>query len=162
MVTIQGPKGTDGVLRMRRVLLAILFTSILLFQAVALLDHYSVQASGDLIYNGPRVDEVQFLYYATPDAETAAIQKGEIDSVSDLIRPTDIQLLSKDPNLNVTFTLQTHYCYIAFNLRDEPLNDKSLRKAIAHLIPRDEISNKLFQGLVVAPMLYEASPSLGK
>jgi ABC-type transport system substrate-binding protein len=112
--------------------------------------------------NGPRVDELIFKYYASPDASVAAIQRGEIEQLSDLIRTSDIQVLSKDPNINVTFNLQTHYCYVAFNVRRDTLNDVNLRKAIASLVPREQIANGLFGGITVTPMLYEVLPSFGK
>ena len=112
--------------------------------------------------NGPRLDEILFVYHATPEAAVAAIRKGDIDILSDIFRPSDVHLLSEDPNLNITFSQQTHYCYVAFNTRREPLNDKQFRKALAHLIPREEISSKLFEGIVATPMLYETSPAFGR
>lgn len=112
--------------------------------------------------NGPRVDEVLFVFHATPEAAVAAIRKGDIDILSDIFRPSDVRAISEDPNLNITFSPQTHYCYVAFNTRNPPLNDMQLRKAIAHLIPRQEIANKLFEGITVTPMLFETSPAFGK
>ncbi|MBS7620451.1 hypothetical protein KEJ21_07400, partial [Candidatus Bathyarchaeota archaeon] len=82
--------------------------------------------------------------------------------LSDIFRPSDVHVLSEDLNLNITFSQQTHYCYVAFNTRREPLNDKQFRKALAHLIPREEIASKLFEGIVVTPMLYETSPAFGR
>jgi ABC-type transport system substrate-binding protein len=112
-------------------------------------------------FNGPHVDELIFKYYASPDADLAALQRDEIEEVSDLVRTMDIETLSRDPNINVTFNLQTHYCYVAFNARMDTLNDVSLRKAIASLIPREQIANQLFGGIVATPMLYEVLPSFG-
>lgn len=120
----------------------------------AMQDNYSL--------NGPRVDEIIFKYYAGPDASVAAIQRGEIEQLSDLIRPVDIETLSKDPNMNVTFDLQTHYCYVAFNVRRDTLTDVNLRKAVASLVDRQQIANQLFAGIAVTPMLYEVLPSFGK
>ncbi|MBS7623913.1 hypothetical protein KEJ39_09640 [Candidatus Bathyarchaeota archaeon] len=112
--------------------------------------------------NGPRVDEVLFVYHATPEAAVSALRKGDIDVLSDIIRPTDVRALSGDQDLNITFTPQNHYCYVAFNTRNPPLNDLQLRRAVAHLIPRQEIANRLFEGITVAPILYETSPVFGK
>jgi len=113
-------------------------------------------------FHGPRIDELIFKYYATLDAQVAAIQRGEIEEMSDITRVKDIEVLSKDPNINMTFNLQTHYCYIAFNLRRVTTDDVNFRKAAAHLIPREQIANELFGGVVVTPMLYEVPPSFGK
>jgi peptide/nickel transport system substrate-binding protein len=112
--------------------------------------------------NGPRLDEIVFVYQATPEASVAAIRKGDTDVLSDIARPSDVADLSADPNINITFTPQTHYCYVAFNTRKAPLSDKQLRKAIACLVPRQEISDRLFGGIIVTPMLYETSPAFGK
>ncbi|MEM2983173.1 MAG: ABC transporter substrate-binding protein, partial [Candidatus Bathyarchaeia archaeon] len=109
----------------------------------------SVPESSKYPINGPRLDEILFVYHATPEAAVAAIRKGDIDILSDIFRPSDVHVLSEDPNLNITFSQQTHYCYVAFNTRREPLNDKQFRKALAHLIPREEIASKLFEGIVV-------------
>jgi len=108
------------------------------------------------------MDEILFVFHATPEAAVAAIRKGDIDILSDIYRPSDVEALSQDSSLNITFSLQTHYCYVAFNTRSAPLGDKQLRKAIAHLVPRQEIANKLFGGITVTPMLYETSPAFGK
>jgi ABC-type transport system substrate-binding protein len=112
--------------------------------------------------NGPRVNEILFVYHGTPEASVAALRKGDIDILSDIFRASDVNALSEDPNLNLTFTPQTHYCYVAFNIRNSPLDDKAIRKAIAHLVPRQEIANRLFDGITVTPMLYETSPTFGK
>ena len=119
------------------------------------------QPVDDYPLHGPRIDELIFKYYATPDAQVAAIQRGEIEEMSDIIRVKDIEVLSKDPNINMTFNLQTHYCYIAFNLRRDTTDDVNFRKAVAHLVPREQIANELFGGVVVTPMLYEVPPSFG-
>jgi len=118
--------------------------------------------SPTLPVKGPRLDEVIFVFHATPEAAVAAIRKGDIDVLSDIYRPSDVRALSEDPNINVTFSLQTHYCYVAFNTRKAQLSDEQLRKAIAHLVPRQEIANRLFEGVTVTPMLYETSPAFGE
>jgi len=142
--------------------LGIIMGIIILMQGFFVLSNLVPRIECSSISNGPRLDELLFLYYGTPDAEVTAIQKGEIDAVSDLIRPTDIEALSQDPNLEVTFTGQTHYCYLAFNLRKPPLDHKPIRKAVAHLVPREKISSQLFQGLVVEPIQYEVLATFGK
>lgn len=123
---------------------------------------YGQNIQSEYPINGPRVDEILFVYHGTPEASVAALRKGDIDILSDIFRASDVNALSEDPNLNLTFTPQTHYCYVAFNIRNSPLNDKGIRKAIAHLVPRQEIANRLFEGITVTPILYETSPTFGK
>jgi len=123
---------------------------------------YGQNIQSEYPINGPRVDEILFVYHGTPEASVAALRKGDIDIISDIFRASDVNALSEDPNLNLTFSPQTHYCYVAFNIRNSPLNNKEIRKAIAHLVPRQEIANRLFEGITVTPILYETSPTFGK
>ncbi len=40
--------------------------------------------------NGPRLDEIVFVYQGTPEASVAAIRKGDTDVLSDIARPSDV------------------------------------------------------------------------
>jgi len=135
---------------------------ILLIQGLDFTIVYGQNTQSGYPINGPRVDEILFVYHGTPEASVAALRKGDIDILSDIFRASDVNAISEDPNLNLTFSPQTHYCYVAFNIRNSPLNDKEIRKAIAHLVPRQQIANRLFEGITVTPMLYETSPTFGK
>ncbi len=139
------------------------FVALLLLQTLhSPTGHTERAVASNFSVNGPRLDEILFVFHATPEAAVAAIRKGDIDILSDIFRPSDVRAISEDPNLNITFSQQTHYCYVAFNTRNPPLDDKQLREAIAHLVPRQEIANQLFDGITVTPMLYETSPAFGK
>ncbi len=71
-----------------------------------------------------------------------------------------LQRMESDPNIDVTVSPGFHMFYLVFNMREEPLSDISVRRAIAHVIDREEIIFSLFQGymLPLAEFVPQSSP----
>ena len=86
---------------------------------------------------------------------TAAItnaKDGQIDVIR-TIPPTKYIELKEDPNFSSNFDLSTPdqfaYHYIGFNLKRPQFQDKRVRRAIAHLIDRDEMIGAIFEGMAI-------------
>ncbi|MFK7798197.1 MAG: ABC transporter substrate-binding protein [Aureispira sp.] len=86
---------------------------------------------------------------------TAAItnaKDGQIDVIR-TIPPTKYIELKEDPNFSSNFDLSTPdqfaYHYIGFNLKRPQFKDKRVRRAIAHLIDRDEMIGAIFEGMAI-------------
>jgi len=99
----------------------------------------------------PIYDRVVFRL--TEDALTRALmlEKGEIDyNPFSYIRVNDLKRLEKNDNLSVTldgYAAIGPINYLELNLRIEPFSDLRVRRAIAHAIDKNFISNVLHQGL---------------
>lgn len=77
---------------------------------------------------------------------------GQIDVIR-TIPPTKYIELKEDPNFSSNFDLSTPdqfaYHYIGFNLKRPQFKDKRVRRAIAHLIDRDEMIGAIFEGMAI-------------
>ncbi len=70
----------------------------------------------------------------------------------------EIDRLKADPNAEVVTNYGHHVYYLCFNMRCKPLDSDVLRQAIAHLVDRDSIIEKVFQGTVL-PLFSFLPPS---
>jgi len=110
---------------------------------------------------GAQLDHLRFKVIKSPDAQTLAMTRDEIDILNDLIRPVDIETLNRDGK-KILSTPGDHFCYVAFNMRANMSGDKpspfgpqdggmpglALRHAIAHLIPKTVLIGTLFKYIV--------------
>ena len=109
---------------------------------------------------GPYVDEIILPIIMDQEARIIAIQRGDIHVNPGLTQPSHINRLMADPNIEITVSPGYHMFYLGFNMRRAPLNDITVRRAIAHAINRDEIILSLFEGymLPLAEFVPPASP----
>lgn len=120
----------------------------------------ALAAEGDWGTRGPHVDEILLPIIADDEAQLLALQRGEIHVLPGSANPVHLQRMESDPNIDVTVSPGFHMFYLAFNMREEPLSDISVRRAIAHVIDREEIILSLFQGymLPLAEFVPQSSP----
>lgn len=95
------------------------------------------------------------LVYRVISNMTAAIlnaKDGQIDVIRS-IPPTRYMELKEDPKFNSAFDLNTPdqfaYHYIGFNMKRPQLKDARVRRAIAHLIDRDDMIGAIFEGMAL-------------
>ncbi|BDS15404.1 ABC transporter substrate-binding protein [Aureispira anguillae] len=96
----------------------------------------------------------KIIYKTIPDL-TAAVtnaKDGQLDIIRS-IQPTKFIDLKEDPKFNSSFDLSTPdqfaYHYIGFNMKRPQFRDKKVRRAIAHLINRDEMIESIFEGMAI-------------
>lgn len=80
------------------------------------------------------------------DAQLLAAENGELDIVSDIIRPTDIELISKNKNFNMSIARASHAFFMMINTRKGIWRDKYVRQAAAQAIDRNNIVRTIFSG----------------
>ncbi|MCW3977902.1 MAG: ABC transporter substrate-binding protein [Candidatus Bathyarchaeota archaeon] len=119
----------------------------------------SAHAQG--IRYGGRVDNIRFKVIKSPDAQTLAMQRGDVDVLTGLTRPADIESLAS-ARKKILSTPGDHICYVAFNMRSYMSGEKpspfgpqsgaepgvTLRHAIAHLVPKTVLIGSLFKYIV--------------
>ncbi len=96
----------------------------------------------------------KIIYKTLPDLNAAIInaKDGSLDVIRS-IQPTKFIDLKDDNNFNSKFDLSTPdqfaYHYIGFNSKKPQFEDKRVRRAIAHLIDRDEMIGSIFEGMAI-------------
>jgi peptide/nickel transport system substrate-binding protein len=96
----------------------------------------------------------KIIYKTIPDL-TAAItsaKDGKIDVIRS-ISPTSFIDLKDDTKFSARFDLSTPeqfiYQYIGFNMKRPQFRDKRVRRAIAHLIDREDIIESIYEGMAI-------------
>jgi peptide/nickel transport system substrate-binding protein len=94
----------------------------------------------------PSVKKIIIRYYADATTMRLALEKGEIDLAYKTLNPSDIADLSKSTKLT-TYKLPGPYIrYLCFETSESIFKDKKLRQAIAALINRPDLVQKVFLG----------------
>ncbi len=105
----------------------------------------------------PAYKKIIIRYFADATTMRLALEKGEVDLVYKSLNPSDISDLSKNANLTVFKNQGPFIRYLAFETSESVFKDKQLRQAVAALINRPEIAQKVYLGQV-AP-LYSMIPN---
>ena len=95
---------------------------------------------------GPRIERLCMVIITNPDAQVLAAENGDLDIISDITRPSDIDRLSSDPKLSMSLARGFHAFFLLLNNKTAPWNDKNLRKAAALAIDRNNIVRTIFSG----------------
>jgi peptide/nickel transport system substrate-binding protein len=108
-----------------------------------------VTSGGETYSYGPYATEETQSLYSSQDAAVLALKDGE---VAYLINPLGMQrgLQSQvidDPNLETVVNPTNGYRYLAFNMRKAPMSDLAFRKALATIIDKEFMADKVLQGV---------------
>lgn len=95
---------------------------------------------------GPKLEDLYFVIVRDTDAQILALERGTTHLVADLVRPADIERLSRREDIELSLTPAFHMMEMGFNLRRAPWNRLELRQAIASVIDREAIVRDLFGG----------------
>lgn len=95
---------------------------------------------------GPHVNGILFKIYGTTDVAMLALRRGEIDMYWQGIQPGYIDILNKTPGIEVFLSPKSALYYMGMNNRRPPFDDARLRRAVALLIDKDFIVDRLLQG----------------
>jgi len=82
-------------------------------------------------------------------ARYMALQSGAIDLADDL-DPNSVQMAKGNPNLKFIERPSINVGYLALNTQKPILNNKLVRRAIAHAIDKETIVKTIFQGLAIS------------
>ena len=94
---------------------------------------------------GPYIDGILFKIYGTTDAAILALKNGDVDYIWWSIQPGFMQDLKEDPGVTLTENKENGIRYLAFNMRKAPFNDKNFRQAVAYLVDKDFMVQRILQ-----------------
>lgn len=95
---------------------------------------------------GPHISDLYMVIYRDPDSQILALQKGELDVLGDITRPSDIERLASNQDVTLSISRGFHLFFMGFNLRKGPWNDRTLRQAASMAIPSVQIVRDIFSG----------------
>ena len=112
------------------------------------------KAEGKVLHDftvGPYVDSIIFRIYQNQSAAIQALLKGTVDFV---LNPNGLQKgfqaqLKTNPHIKMVSNPANGFRYIAFNMRRYPMSLKAFRVAIAYLVDRNLLCNKILQGVAI-------------
>ena len=96
-------------------------------------------------------------YYSTSSTMKLALQKGEIDMAFRDFTPTEYTALGHASGIKVYKGKGVGIRYLVLNVKRAPTNNLAVRKAIAYLMPRQDIASRVYHGQVVP--LYSMPPA---
>jgi peptide/nickel transport system substrate-binding protein len=107
--------------------------------------------------NPPILDQVIIRQFADPQSMALAVQSGEIDIAWRILGAELANELGDVDGLNSVVVPSGPIRYLIINHVLEPTNDPNVRKAIAAVIDRDELSDVIFGG-AVDPLFSQVPP----
>ncbi|MGB2582002.1 MAG: ABC transporter substrate-binding protein, partial [Thermoplasmata archaeon] len=85
------------------------------------------------------VDSVFYKIYTSIDTAILALQAGDVDYIAWAVTAGRVPALQTNPNIELEYMSDAGYFYLAFNMKKEPMNNISFRKAVSHLIDKDQL-----------------------
>ena len=111
------------------------------------------------LYHGeaPALDRVIIRYFGDPQTMALAVESGEIDVAWRILGPELIAQLEEVDGLNVGTIDAGPIRYLIVNHVLAPTDDPNVRSALASLVDRDELSDRVFGG-AVTPLYSQVPP----
>ncbi len=95
---------------------------------------------------GPEIEKICMVIVTGADSQVLAAEKGEVDVLGDIARPSDINRLSGSPGLEMTLARGFHAFFLLMNNTIPPWNDAVVRRAAAMSVDRNNIVRNIYQG----------------
>jgi ABC-type transport system substrate-binding protein/PKD repeat protein/protocatechuate 3,4-dioxygenase beta subunit len=93
------------------------------------------------------LEKVHFKFYPASEDAVAALEGGAIDLIGWALAPSLVPDLQDNPDIDLEYMADAAYFYLAFNMKKEPMNNLTFRKAVSHLIDKDQIVDVYMGGL---------------
>ena len=97
-------------------------------------------------FQPPEADGIIWATFGSIDAEIGALQQGEIDILGDFLSVSQLDALKDADRVTVQEETSHGWNGVHFNMRREPFNDLHFRRALAALIPVDDIREIVLRG----------------
>jgi peptide/nickel transport system substrate-binding protein len=87
----------------------------------------------------PKLERVTFRFIPDANAALAALQAGDVDVMAFGLAPESVEVVRRNPNLQVILGETTSDVVLALNNSKKPFSDVRVRRAITHAIDKAEI-----------------------
>ncbi len=87
-------------------------------------------------------------YYTSSSTMKLALQGKTLDMAFQTFAPNEISAMKKNKSLTVHSGPGVVIRYLVFNVKRKPYNNINVRRAIAYLMPRQDIASRVFHGTV--------------
>jgi peptide/nickel transport system substrate-binding protein len=87
----------------------------------------------------PKLERVTFRFIPDSNAALAALQAGDIDVMAFGLGPESVDVVRKNPNLQVIVGQTTSDVILALNNSKKPYSDVRVRRAITHAVDKGEV-----------------------
>jgi peptide/nickel transport system substrate-binding protein len=94
----------------------------------------------------PHIKRIIIRYFANATTMRLALEKGDLDLVYKSLNPSDIADLMKNPQLTTNRLSGPFIRFLCFENSESVFKDKRLRQAVAALINRPQINQKVYLG----------------
>ena len=107
-----------------------------------------LEANGDYWAGAPNIQRLIFKVVPNSSTRLIQLQTGEIQAM-DGIDPNDLSVIRRDKDLKLITAPGLNICYLAFNCQKPPLNDQTLRRAIAAAINKRDLIDAVYRGAAI-------------
>lgn len=108
----------------------------------------SLVANKEYFKGQPSLDRLIFRNFPNISSAVAALEAGEVGFLASSPAFAEGVRLMSVPGISVALVPSETAVWLAFNLREAPLDDLRVRQAIAHAIDRDQINQLVYQSLL--------------
>ena len=98
--------------------------------------------------DAPKTPNILIRYYTKSSTMKLALDNGDIDMAFRAFTPTELGSLEKESSLVVHKGNGSEIRYLVMNVKRAPTNQAGVRKAIAYLMPRKSIADRVYNGTV--------------
>lgn len=100
------------------------------------------------VKEGPQVGAVLYSPYGSQDAAVLALRRGEVDYIFNPsgLAPGLHQQVVGQPGISTATNPANSFRYLGFNTRRPPMNSKEFRQAVAILIDKEFLTERVLQG----------------
>lgn len=106
-------------------------------------DHITLVANKNYWQGRPHIDEITVRFIPDNSVRGAALEKGEVDIITDFGVET-YKLLNKNANVNIILGPALNLSYLAMNMETKYFGDIRVRRAVAHAINKEELVQALY------------------
>ncbi|MEA2523167.1 MAG: peptide/nickel transport system substrate-binding protein [Thermomicrobiales bacterium] len=104
-------------------------------------------ANADYWNGAPKLSGVQLFIIPDNTVRATALETGDLDLIHSPLSPQDVAHLKEVDGVTVSEQTALGYTYLNFNTKDPILSDVNVRRALAHLVDKNTISQDIYESM---------------